>query len=98
MAQAGAVATMNKEVRKKNADESNHSRLMRQAQQEPKWFRDEGLTHNTHTAEITWCCCIGEREERPAAGYDAVAEWTAGVGGGKPERVGCIVECVRQKP
>ena len=39
----GYVATMNKEVRKKNVDETNHSRLMRQAQQEPKWFRDEGF-------------------------------------------------------
>jgi len=38
----GYVGTMNKELASK-PDESSHARLLRQAQKEPGWFRDEGF-------------------------------------------------------
>ena len=49
----GYVATMNKELRKKNATETNHHRLIRQAQKEPGWFRDEGFDTEMEEGKVT---------------------------------------------
>ena len=39
----GYVVTMNKELKKASADETNHARLLRQAHREKAWFKEEGF-------------------------------------------------------
>ena len=56
----GYVATMNKPVRGGAADESNHARLLRQAQKEPAWFREEGFDAEVRQGTATTLALVNK--------------------------------------
>jgi len=49
----GYVATMSKELRQRHAEESNHARLLRQAQGEARWFRENGFQEDIEAGVVT---------------------------------------------
>ena len=55
----GYVATMNRELKSK-PDESNHARLLRQAQKEPAWFREEGFDEEIAAGLVTTQALVGK--------------------------------------